>query len=379
MITQPPANEATSRKVPVYLIRQTLGAVLRYGLLIIISIVFLAPFALAFFGGFKTNREVLAYPPTGFPAAWADGATWLMMFSGIVPDDAPHLKAQVEVCNELNALLDQAGLDPQSLEGRALARDNNLPNPPTCPRTAREIAALNLGFLNWVRVFQSGGETCATRGFLGPYCFPYWIYNSVILAVIRVITRTLLAAIAGYAFARMRFPGKELVFAIMLATMMIPGSLTLIPGFVLMTGIGWVGTQWSLIVPGMVEAFGIFLMTQFLKSVPKELEEAAVIDGASRFQIMWRVVLPLARPALITLAILAFQASWNEYLTPLLYLPGSPNFTLPVGLRFFQSQFRADWNFTLIGSMFNAIPVLIIFFIFNRYFIEGVSYSGLKG
>ncbi|MCZ7545883.1 MAG: carbohydrate ABC transporter permease [Anaerolineae bacterium] len=165
----------------------------------------------------------------------------------------------------------------------------------------------------------------------------------------------------------------------MLGTMMIPGAVTLIPGFVLMTQIGWVSTYWALAVPGIVEAFGIFLMTQFLKSVPVDLEEAARIDGASQFQTVWTVIMPLARPALITLAILAFQSSWNEYMGPLLYLTGAPNFTLPVGLRFFQSQFRADWNFTLIGSMFNAIPVLIIFFIFNRYFIEGVSYSGIKG
>ncbi len=360
-------------------LRRWIGLLFRYGGLLLVSLIFITPFVLAFFGGFKTNREVLGYPPTLTPSAWADGANWLAMFTGVVPEGADALAAQVEVCGRLNALLDEAGLDPSSIEARALARDNRLPNPPDCPRSVREIAALNLGILNWIRVFQAGGETCASRGFLGPYCFPYWLFNSVMLAIIRVVTRTALGALAGYAFARMAFPGKNLIFSFMLGSMMIPGAVTLIPGFVLMTQIGWVGTYWALAVPGMVEAFGIFLMTQFLKSIPRELEEAAFIDGASQFEIVWRVVMPLARPALITLAILAFQSSWNEYMGPLLYLPGAPNFTLPVGLRFFQSQFRADWNFTLIGSMFNAIPVLVIFFIFNRYFIEGVSYSGLKG
>lgn len=360
-------------------IRRWIGLVIRYGALSFVSIVFISPFVLAFFGAFKTNREVLAYPPTLAPNAWSDGANWSMFFSGAAPEDAEYLQEQVAACNEVNALLDERGLESKEIEARQLARDNDLPNPLNCPRTPREIAALNLGLLNWVRVFQAGGETCASRGFLGPYCFPYWIFNSVFLAIIRVITRVFLGALAGYAFARMEFPGKNFIFAFMLATMMIPGAVTLIPGFVFMTQIGWVGTPWSLAVPGMVEAFGIFLMTQFLKSVPRDLEEAAFIDGAGQFEIVWRVVLPLARPALITLAILAFQASWNEYLTPLLYLPGQANFTLPVGLRFFQQQFRADWNYTLIGSMFNAIPVLLIFFVFNRYFIEGVSYSGLKG
>jgi multiple sugar transport system permease protein len=120
-------------------------------------------------------------------------------------------------------------------------------------------------------------------------------------------------------------------------------------------------------------------MTQFLKAVPVELEEAAFIDGASRFTIIKDVVMPLARPAILTLAILAFQASWNEFLGPLLYLNTQPKFTLPVGLMFFRQQFREDWNLILVGSMFNAIPVLIIFFFFQGYFIEGVSYAGLKG
>jgi multiple sugar transport system permease protein len=284
---------------------RTTGSLLRYLILILIGLGFMLPFILAFIGSFKTNREILAYPPRLLPAEW-----------------------QVD---------------------------------------------------NWSRVFISGSTACA-GGILGDYCFLYWCWNSVFLAVIRVLTRTTLALFAGYAFARMRFPGKEIVFALMLGTMMIPGAVTLIPGFVLMAKyLRWTNTYWSLIVPGAVEVFGIFLMTQFLKAVPKELEEAAFIDGASRFQIVKDVVVPLSKPALLTLAILAFQASWNEFLGPLLYLNTQPKFTLPVGLQFFRYQFREDWNLILVGSMFNAIPVLIIFFFFQRYFIEGVSYAGLKG
>jgi ABC-type glycerol-3-phosphate transport system permease component len=278
---------------------------LRYLILIVIGLAFVMPFVLALFGSFKTNREILAYPPQLLPTEWQ--------------------------------------------------------------------------FDNWSRVFESGSTACA-GGLLGEYCFLYWVWNSVFLAMIRVLTRTTLALFAGYAFARMRFPGKDILFALMLGTMMIPGAVTLIPGFVLMAKyLRWTNTFWSLLVPGAVEAFGIFLMTQFLKAVPRELEEAAFIDGASRFQIVKDVVAPLAKPALLTVAILSFQASWNEFLAPLLYLNTQPMFTLPVGLQFFRYQFREDWNLILVGSLFNAIPVLVIFFIFQRYFIEGVSYAGLKG
>ena len=281
-----------------------IGLILRYLVLIGIGLAFLTPFILAFFGSFKTNREILSYPPRLFPEVWQ--------------------------------------------------------------------------FDNWVRVFRSGSTAC--EGLLGDYCFPYWLWNSVWLAVVRVLLRTTLAVFAGYAFARMRFRGKEVIFALMLGTMMIPGAVTLIPGYVLIVKyLGWGNSYWALIVPSAVEVFGIFLMTQFLKAVPVELEEAAFIDGASRFTIVKDVVMPLARPAILTLAILGFQASWNEFLGPLLYLNTQPKFTLPVGLMFFRQQFREDWNLILVGSMFNAIPVLILFFFFQGYFIEGVSYAGLKG
>lgn len=233
------------------------------------------------------------------------------------------------------------------------------------------------GISNWINVFTSI-EGC--DGWLGPYCFPYWLWNSFFLAALNVMTRVFFAILAGYAFARMEFPGKNVVFTFMLATLMLPGAVTLIPGYVLIADLGWVGVPWSLVFPSLVEVFGIFLMTQFLKAIPRDLEEAARVDGASQWQIVWRVVIPLARPALVTLAILSFQGSWNAFQGPLLYLRGDNSvFTLPVGLNLFKAQFRTQWNFILIGSMFNAIPVLILFLIFNRYFIEGVSYSGVKG
>lgn len=302
-----------------------IGQVFRYGLLVVISLLFLAPFLLALSGTFKTNEEIEAYPPRFLP-------------NDIRADNWTHVLQDGVIQN----------------------LDN--PNDPTTLGNCRG------GWLTGILGERNGS-----------YCFPYWLMNSVFLAVLRVLTATFLGALAGYAFARMEFPGKNVIFSFMLATLMIPGAVTLIPGYVLITRIGWINTYWALVIPGLVGVFGIFLMTQFLKAIPKELEEAAFIDGGDRFFIFWRIVLPLARPALITLAILSFQGSWNDFLGPLLYLNKPINFTLPVGLSFFKQAFNTLWNYILVGSMFNTIPVLIIFFIFNRYFIEGVSYTGVKG
>jgi len=160
---------------------------------------------------------------------------------------------------------------------------------------------------------------------------------------------------------------------------MIPGAVTLIPAFVLIAKLEWVNTAYSLILPSLVNAFSIFTLTQFLKAIPRELEEAAYVDGASYFQIYKDVVLPLARPALLTVFILQFQAMWNDFLTPLLYLNTPDMWVLNVALSTFQQQYKAQWNLTLVGAMINAVVPLTMFFFFSRYYIEGVSYAGVKG
>ncbi len=209
--------------------------------------------------------------------------------------------------------------------------------------------------------------------------FGRWLFNSLWLGVVNMVAQVFFAAMVGYGFARLRFPGKELIFTFILATMALPSFVTLIPGYAFYARIGWINTYWPLIVPSLVVPFGILVMTQFFKSIPKELEEAAYIDGASRFTTFSRIALPLARPALVTLAILQFQGSWNNFIGPLLYLRSPELMTLTVGLNYFKSQFRTDWSSILVGSMFNAIPILIIFFIFNKYYMQSGTYSGLAG
>lgn len=247
-------------------------------------------------------------------------------------------------------------------------------------KTNREVTAYPPTFLptewhpeNWIDTWnvQIAGA--------GNNVFARWLFNSLWLALVTMVAQVFFCSLAAYAFARMRFPGRDLIFSFMIASMAIPGAVTLIPGYVFYAKLGWINTYWPLIVPSLAVPFGIFMLTQFFKSIPKELEEAAHIDGASRFRTYTSVVLPLSRPALLTLAIIQFQGSWNDFLKPLLFLRDAKLMTLTVGLGFFQTQFAVEWNKILVGSMFNAIPILVIFFFFSRYYMEGANYSGLAG
>ncbi len=224
---------------------------------------------------------------------------------------------------------------------------------------------------NWVKVWNTDFGDGGT--------FLRWLFNTAFLSVVIAVCQVIFCSMAAYAFARLRFPGKDGVFNFMLGTMMIPGAVTVIPAFVLMAKLRLLNTYWSLILPGLVSAGGIFMLTQFFKAVPRDLEEAAIIDGASKFQIYKDVLLPLARPALLTVFILQFQAMWNNFLTPLLYLDSPRMWVLNVALATFRQQYKAEYNLALVGAMFNAIPIMVLFFIFSKYYIEGAAYAGVKG
>ena len=246
-------------------------------------------------------------------------------------------------------------------------------------KTNAELTAFPPTFLpqqwqwdNWVRVWNFSLPTLQNA-------VPRWLWNSSWLAVVNVITQLFFCSLAGYAFARMRFPGRDIIYSFIIATMAIPAVITMIPGFVFFARLGWINTFWPLIVPSIVTPFGILMLTQFFKSIPRELEEAAQMDGLNRFGTYTRIALPLSRPALITLAILAFQGSWNNFTGPLLFLQRPEMMTLTVGMNFFRTQFSNDFSAILVGAMFNAIPVLVLFFVLNRYFLESASYSGLAG
>ena len=210
---------------------------------------------------------------------------------------------------------------------------------------------------------------------------PLWIYNSAVVAVFVTMGNLLFASLGGYALARIRFPGSKIVFLGILGTMMIPGIVLLIPMFIVLKALGFVDTYAGLIVPKLVTAFSIFLMKQFFESVPRELEEAARIDGATPLQIFFRVVLPTAKPALVALIIFSFQGAWNDFMHPLIVITVNQDlFTLPLGLALLRGGMgqNLQWNSLMAGSMLTTLPMAIIFFVFQRYFIEGISYSGIK-
>jgi multiple sugar transport system permease protein len=208
-----------------------------------------------------------------------------------------------------------------------------------------------------------------------------WAFNSAFVAVSVTVGNVLFASMAGYALSRIRFPGSNVLFLVILGTMMIPGIVLLIPMFIILKQLGMIDSYSGLIFPKIATAFGIFLMKQFFESVPVELEEAARIDGANRFQTFFSVILPLARPALVALVIFTFQGSWNDFMHPLIVLSVRQDlYTLPLGLALLRGGLgeNLQWNAILAGSILTTLPMAVIFLFFQRYFVEGISYTGLK-
>lgn len=211
---------------------------------------------------------------------------------------------------------------------------------------------------------------------------PRWVFNSAVVAVVVTVSNLLFASMAGYALARIPFPGSNALFLLVIGTMMIPGIVLLIPRFIIYRMLGLIDTYAGLILPMLVLPFSVFLMTQFFQSIPVELEEAARIDGANRLQMFFIVVLPLARSALVALTIFTFQGNWNEFMNPLVVISTRQDlYTLPLGLAFLRGGIgeNLQWNAILAGSMVTTLPMALIFVFFQRYFMEGISYSGLKG
>lgn len=206
-----------------------------------------------------------------------------------------------------------------------------------------------------------------------------WFQNSVLVAAIWVIARAFFDSMAGYAFARMQFPGRNLIFLMILSTLMVPGIITIIPKFIILKKLGLIGGYGALTVPFLTDAFGIFLMKQFFESIPIELEEAARVDGASRYRMFLQIILPNAAPALTALAIFSFQGSWNAFLEPLIYVSDPSRYTLPLGLAYFQKANYTDWSVVMAIATITTIPIAIFYIFFQRFFVEGVTSSGIKG
>lgn len=225
------------------------------------------------------------------------------------------------------------------------------------------------------------------------YNLPRYFLNSFVVAIVVTIAHLVLASTAGYAFARLRFPGRDALFAMVIATLMVPSQATLVPLFILVKhwpllgdndiwgtgGFGMLDTYWVLTVPMFATAYGTFLLRQFFLGLPAELEDAARIDGSSEFGIYWRIVVPLSGPAMATLGIFSFQNVWNDFVWPLVTTRTDAMKTIQVGLAQFRREGTTDWTLLMAGTMIATVPILIVFLLGQRFFTRGIALTGLKG
>jgi multiple sugar transport system permease protein len=238
--------------------------------------------------------------------------------------------------------------------------------------------------------FGIGGDVVQANA---PQGVGRWFINSAVVAGSVTALQLFFNSLAAYVFAKRRFPGRDAIFLFFLATMMVPPTVTLIPNYLVLKhiplfggndifglgGHGWLDSYYGLILPGAVSAFGVFLLRQYMTSIPDELLDAARIDGASEFRIFWKVVLPLCKPALAAMAIFTFTYTWEDFFWPLIIISDPDLFTAPLGLALFVTKNRTAWDMLMAGSVIATLPMIVVFMVFQRNFIRGISLSGLKG
>lgn len=230
--------------------------------------------------------------------------------------------------------------------------------------------------------------------------FPKWLFNSIVISIVVMVLRLVFCSAAGYAFARIKFPGRELIFGLLLFSMTLPGVVTIIPKYLMMNGwdqvlretfIGdifanlfdtngkvFLGTALAIIIPDIAPAAQVFMARQFYKGFPVEVEESAMLDGLSRIGSFFRMALPMSIPLLISMGVLVFQGAWNDFQWPNIVLSREETFTLPLGLSYLRGQYNTIFSYVLAGSMFNSIPIILIFLVFQRFFVSGIQSSGSK-
>jgi alpha-1,4-digalacturonate transport system permease protein len=224
----------------------------------------------------------------------------------------------------------------------------------------------------------------AFENFARAWTYPHTLFNqyainSLVIAVVSTVLAVSLNALAGFAFAKYNFPGRTVLFYLVLATLMVPFQITMIPTYVTVAKLGLINNYWGVILPGTASAFGIFMVRQFMQSIPNELLDAARIDGSSEFGIFVRIIVPLSGTVLAVLGILTFLYRWNDYLLPLLVLNRQQMFTLPIGITNFIGEYQAEWSLVMAASLISIVPTVALFLFFQRYFVSGIAMTGMKG
>lgn len=231
---------------------------------------------------------------------------------------------------------------------------------------ARDFSPENFSLQNYARTFEAAP-------------FGRYYINSIIVSVSVTVLQILISSLAAYAFARLRFRGREAIFLFYLATLMIPFPVTLIPNFLIVKNFGWYDTYLALIVPGLFSVFSTFLLRQYYRGIPLDFDEAARMDGASSLRIWWQIIVPLSGPVLATLAIFVFQGVWNDFLWPLVVTTSEGMRTIPIGLAAFVGQYSTAWDLLMAGSVIALLPVLVIYVIGQKWFVQGIALSGMGG
>lgn len=255
-------------------------------------------------------------------------------------------------------------IDPRTVEKLALISD--VPGFGAIYLDDIILCVKNVTFINYVDVLVSGP-------------FGRYFFNSFLISILVTFGNILFCSMVAYSFARKEFPGKHALFLLIIGSIMIPPQVLMVPMFILMKNIHWLNTYWALIIPALTEPFNIFLLRQYISGLPKDLEDAAIIDGANDWQVLFKVIMPLSRPALAIVGINTFMGSWNTFLYPFLLTNTTEMRTLPVGLALYKSLYSVDWTHLMAASSITAIPVIIVFLCFQRHIIAGLTAGALKG
>jgi multiple sugar transport system permease protein len=348
-------------------LRQQLSGLLSHLAIIGVGLFFLVPFLWMLSTSLKSNQDVSRVPPTWLPhdnrMVMVNGEELPVYLVHVDGDEnsEPQELALVNIAEGYGAFVDPANPTAEPLEVRMKFAEPVLEVGPRWQNYADAIATAN-------------------RPSLG---VTFWTYvqNSSIIAVFSIIGTLFSCSLAAYGFARVRWPGRDLVFYLVLATLMLPFQVTMIPLYLFFTGtLGWGNTFLPLVVPTFFgNAFDIFLLRQFFRTIPEELADAARVDGASELRIFWNIMLPLSVPVLATITVFTFLWAWNDFQGPLIYLTDPRRFTMALGLKDYQQQHSVSWNQLMAASVMFTVPIIVLFFFAQRTFVQGVKLTGLKG
>jgi len=334
----------------------TVADVLTYGYLIAGVLVMFGPVAWLVLSSFKTPAALLEFPPTLLPLAQTtvvvDGyADPLPLFDVVLDDGSSARLAQVR----------RVGIVAQMVDPEA---PGEVLRVPIDRRTS--VREVRLALENYTEAY-------------GRFRFGTYLTNSVVVTVVATLITLIINSMAAFALSKYRFRGRNAIFVVILSTLMIPISVILVPVYLVVTQVGWINSLWGVIIPGAATPTGVFLLRQYMLTIPDELLDSGRIDGASEWRIYWQIVLPLAAPALAVLAIFSVMWRWNDFLWPLIVLTRSEYFTLQVGLNAFQGELNVQWHYVLAMTVLTLLPITLVFSMLQRFITTGIASTGVKG